>query len=288
MRVTIDRRPPYLKGGKLIFSILEAVNELWLRQDTNPLRFPITYSTAAFPNIAILISPTHMQKLTPVKMALGLTQTAASIMTANRDHWPGGVIVIMTDIPSTQTLGNIHIWDDTLPRNYLLSLNRTMAIATTPSFTDSSITTTTGQGIIDNSTCTMAWSPFTANPPSPISDTDWLSTFTSIMSHAFSLSSYESVASQFHGTGQKSWTAFTDDQKVKCVVRFYPRALDPAAPLTLASLVKGMLTILKDWARSDVWREGSGEIKLHGQRAATVQVSRVTAAVGNENGVATG
>lgn len=287
MRVTIDRRPPYLKGGQLMSSMLEAINELWLRLDSDNLRYPVTYSTAAFPNIAILISPTHIQKLTPVIMAFGLSGTATSILTANRNHWPGGVIVTITDIPSAQTLGNIHIWDDTLPRNALLSLNKTLALATTPFFTDSSITTTTGPGIADNSTCTTACSPLTADPPSPISDTDWLSAFMQVMSHAFTHYSYETVAAQFHGIGQKSWTALTENGRVRCRILFNDRALDPAAPLTLAGFVEGMLALLREWAQGDVWREGSGEIKLRGRRVATVQVSRVRAEVGTGEGVAT-
>lgn len=269
-----------------MFSMLEAINELWLRMDVRPLRFPITYSTAAFPNIAILISPTHIQRLTPVKISLGLATAAEGILRANRNHWPGGVIVMVTDIPSAQTLGNIHIWDDTLPRNALLSLNRTSALAITPSFTNSSITTTIGPGIADNSTCTTACSSLTADPPSPISDTDWLSAFTKIVSYAFSHSAYESVAAQFHGTGPKRWSALSNDGKVKCRVLLDDRALDPAGPLMLAGFVEGMLALLKEWAQSDVWREGSGEIKLRGRRVATVRISRVTAAVGNGDAVA--
>jgi len=274
--VTIDTRPPYLKGGQLMFSMLAAINELWLRSDLRSLRHPVTYSTAAFPNVAILLSPTHIQKLTPVKMAFGLTQTAASILTTNRNQWPGSVIVMMTDVPSAQTIGNIHVWDDTIPRNDLLSLNETLAMLKKLSITNGSITTTIGQGIADDSTCTTACSSLNDNPPSPISDIDWLSAFTNVIFYAFSRSSYESVAAQFHGTGRKSWKALNVDGKVKCRVVFYDKALDPTAPLTLAGFVEGMLALLKDWAQSDVWREGWGEIQLRGQRVATVQVSRVT------------
>lgn len=259
-----------------MFSMLAAINELWLRSDLRRLRYPVTYSTAAFPNVVILLSPTHIQKLTPVKMAFGLTQTTASILTANQNHWPGSVIVMMTDVPSAQTIGNIHIWDDTIPRNDLLSLNETLAISTKPFITNGSITTTTGQGIAGDSTCTTACSSLNDDPPSPIPDIDWLSAFMNIMFHVFSRYSYESVAAQFHGSGRKSWTAFNIDLKVKCRVVFYDKALEPTAPLTMAGFVEGMLAILKDWAQSDVWREGWGEIQLRGQRVASVQVSRVT------------
>ena len=267
-------------------SLLEAVNELWLSTDSTPLRFPITYSTAAFPNIAILISPTHIKKLTPVKMALGLVQTVASIAGAKQDHWPGGIITTMADVPSAQTLGLFNIWDDTLPRNALLSLNRRSAKATTLSFANSSITTTTGLGIAGNGTCATTCSSLTDNPPSPIADVDWLFVFTSVVLRVFPHSSSESVAAQFHRPGEKSWIAVTAKKQIRCRVLFSDTVFDGSAPLTLAGYVEGMLAILREWARNDVWREGWGEIKLRGLTVATMQISRFKAEVGRGDGVA--
>ncbi len=78
----------------------------------------------------------------------------------------------------------------------------------------------------------------------------------------------------------------TKDRKVKCVLRFYDKALDPAEPLTMADLATGMLEILSQWALADRWREGWGEIKLHGERQVTLEILRVDTAVGSADGLA--
>ena len=74
---------------------------------------------------------------------------------------------------------------------------------------------------------------------------------------------------------------------MKSVLHFYDRALAPADPLTMVELVTGMLEILRRYAVEDRWREGWGEVQLHGERAVTLQISRVDAAVGSADGVAT-
>ena len=74
---------------------------------------------------------------------------------------------------------------------------------------------------------------------------------------------------------------------MKSVLHFYDPALDPADPLTMVEFVTGMLEILRGYAVEDRWREAWGEIKLHGERAVTLQISRVDAAVGSADGVAT-
>lgn len=106
------------------------------------------------------------------------------------------------------------------------------------------------------------------------------------MLRAFPHSSSESVAAQFHRPGGKSWIAVTANRQVKCRVLFYDSVLDRSAPLTLAGFVEGMLAILRDWARNDVWQEGWGEIKLRGLRVATMEVPRFKAEVGRGDGVA--
>ncbi len=78
----------------------------------------------------------------------------------------------------------------------------------------------------------------------------------------------------------------TKNRKVKCVLRFYDKALDPAKPLTMTNLATGMLEILSQWTLADRWREEWGEIKLHGERQVTLEILRVNTAVRSANELA--
>lgn len=284
--MSVDRRPPYLQNGQFIFSIMEVTNELWLRSDAIPLRYPCTYRTAAFANIAILISPSYYQKLTPVKMAFGLLLTKATILDADRSL--GSVFVMMQNLPSGDSLGTLHIWDDTIPGNGLQSFNKTSAITISPdSYINSNLTITTGLAIADNSTFPTVWSTLTADPPRPISDTDWLTVFTASMGRAFSRSSHDLVSSLLNPPNTRYLVSYSKDQKVKCEVRFYDKAFDPTSPMRIADFVQGMLTILRPWARNNVWHEGWSGISLDGETQFMVQISRRTVAIGDGNEVAT-
>ena len=79
---------------------------------------------------------------------------------------------------------------------------------------------------------------------------------------------------------------FTRDRKVKCVLRFYDKAFGPADPSTMADFATSMLAMLSPWALADRWHEEWGEIQSHGERAITLEVSRVDAAVGSADGLA--
>lgn len=192
----------------------------------------------------------------------------------------------MESLPSGDSLGTIHIWQPTPEANHVLLSNDTLAIAMTPAFLyGGKISTTTGQGVAANSTCTPACPPLTANPTRQISEADWLTVFTMSLGQVFTHFASAPVSSLLKAP-DKSMIFLTKDRKVKCVLRFYDKALDPAEPLTMADLATGMLEILSQWALADRWREGWGEIKLHGERQVTLEILRVDTAVGSADGLA--
>ena len=285
LTIALDGNLPFLKSSQVVYTSLVLVKALWETRDAVQLKFPLTFRTHQFLEVAIVVTSTSFEKeLTAVQVASSLIQGMRYIMSANLQPY-GGVFMRMDTLPSGDSLGAIHIYRS-LPRVNQLSLsNDTLATAMAPAVSYGNISTTTGQGIAANSTCTTACPPLTANPARPISEEDWLTVFMAPLSAVFTKLPSAPVSSLIQAPGWES-SFFTTDRKVKCVIRFYDRAYDPAEPLTMTEFVTGMLEILPQWAAEDRWREGWGEIRMHGERAATMQISRVDAAVGNADGLA--
>ena len=269
-----------------MYTSLGLVKALWEIQDAVQLKFPVTFRTRQFLEVALVITPTSFEEeLTAVKVAASLIRGMRYIMSESRQTY-GAVFMKMNSLPSGDSLGTIHIYRS-IPGAIQVSLsNDTLAIAMTPAVSNgANISTTTGQGIAANRTCTPGCLPLTANPARAISEEDWLTVFMAPLSVVFTRLPFAPVSSLIKAPGrERSW--YTTDRKVKCVIHLYNTAYDPTEPLTMTEFVTGMLEILPQWAVEDRWREGWGEIKMHGERAATMQISRVDPAVGSADGLA--
>ena len=258
----------------------------WEIPDTVKLKFPLTFRTRQFLEIAVIITPTSFEReLTAVKMAASLLQGMRWIMSASQPPY-GGVFMRMDTLPSGDSLGVIHIYPSIPAVNQLSLSNDTLPVAMTPAVSYvGNISTATGQGLAANGTCTPACPSLTANPARHISLENWLTVFMAALSAAFTHLPSAPVSSFIEASDRKR-SFFTTDRKVKCVIRFYDIAYNPAEPLTMTGFVTGMLEVLYRWAVEDRWREGWGEVKMHGERAATMQISRLDGAVGNGGGSA--
>ena len=278
--------PPFLKSSQVVYTSLGLVKALWENQDAVQLEFPVTFRTRQFVEVALVITPTSFEEeLTAVKVAASLIRGMRYIMSDNRQTY-GAVFMRMDRLPSGDSLGTIHIYPSIPGANQVSLSNDTLAIAMTAAVSNGgNIGTTTGQGIAANSTCSRACPPLTTNFARPVSEEDWLTVFMTPLSAVFTHLPSAPVSSLMKAPGRER-SFFTTDRKVKCVIRFYNIAYGPAAPLTMTEFATGMLEILRQWAVEDRWREGWGEIQMHGERAATMQISRTDAAVGSADGVA--
>ena len=271
-----------------MYNSLGLVKAFWEIQDAVKLKFPITFRTRQFLEVAVVITPTSFEEeLTAVKIAASLMRGMRYMMSAD---WPpyGGVFMRMDSLPSGDALGVIHIYQSTPAGNQVSASNDTLPVTMTQAVSyGGNISTTTGQGIATNSTrtCTPTCSPLTANPARQISVENWLTVFMAPLSAAFTHLPSAPVSS-FIKASDRERSFFTTDREVKCVIRFYDTAYDPMEPLTMTDFVTGMLEVLHQWAVEDRWREGWGEVKIHGERAATMQISRVASAVGSADGSA--
>ena len=269
-----------------MYNSLGLVKAFWEIPDPVKLKFPVTFRTRQFLEIAVVITPTAFEEeLTAVKIAASLMRGMRYIMSANRPPY-GGVFMRMDTLPSGDALGVIHIYKSIPAANQLSLSNVTLPVAMTPAVSyGGNISTTTGQGIAANGTCTLACPSLTANPARQISLENWLTVFMAPLSAAFTHLPSSPVSS-FIKASDRDRSFLTTDRKVKCVIRFYDAAYDHTDPLTMTDFVTGMLEILHQWAVEDRWREGWGEIEMHGERAATMQISRLDGAVGNGDGLA--
>ena len=286
LTIGLDVNPPFLKSSQVVYNSLGLVKALWEIRDPVKLKFPVTFRTHQFFEVAVVITPLSFgEELTAVKVAASLLRGMRYIMGANRPPY-GGVFMRMDTLPSRDPLGAIHIYRSIPEANQVSLFNDTLAIAMTPAVSyGGNISTTTGQGLAANSTCTSACPSLAANPARQITVENWLTVFIAPLSAAFTHLPFAPV-SAFISASDREKSFFTTNRKVKCVIRFYGTAYDPAEPLTILDFVTGMLEVLHQWAVEDRWREAWGEVQLHGERAATMQISRVDAAVGSAGGLA--
>ena len=285
LTIGLDINPPFLKSSQVVYNSLGLVKALWEIQDPVKLKFPVTFRTRQFFEVAVVITPLSFgEELTAVKVAASLMRGMRYIMSANRPPY-GGVFMRMDTLPSGDPLGAIHIYRSIPEANQVSLFNDTLAIAMTTAVSyGGNISTTTGQGLAANSTCTPACLSLAANPARQISVEHWLTVFIAPLSAAFTHLPSAPISLYIRASDREK-SFFTADRKVKCVIRFYDRAYDLTEPLTIPDFVTGMLEVLHQWAVEDRWREAWGEVKLHGERAATMQILRVDAAVGSAGGL---
>ena len=287
LTLSVELRHPFLKSSHVTYSSLSLTDYLWRMPNHLKLLVPITFCTRQFPEITVVVAPTSFEeRLTPPEVMASLMLGVGHVVIVRQRSY-FSIFMRMDRKPSGNPLGTIHIWHPEQEVNPVLSSNDTLAMTLTPaSLNGGDISTTTGQGVAGNSTCTPACSPLTVNAARQISEDDWLTVFMKPIGVFFTHPTSAPVSS-FLRVPDKEKRYSTRDGKVKSVLRFYDPALDPANPLTMGDLVTDMLEILHHWAVEDRWREGWGEIKMRGERAVTLQIFRVDAAVGSADGVAT-
>jgi len=108
---------------------------------------------------------------------------------------------------------------------------------------DEKISTTIGQGVAANNTCILVCSSLIVNPIKQILEADWLTVFTMSLDQVFTHFVFALVSSLLKAS-DKSIIFLTKNRKMKCVFRFYDKALDSAKPLTMTNLATSMLKIL--------------------------------------------
>ena len=245
IRTACNAVPPPIKGGQLIYSITEAINELWLRDDITPLMLPTTFRSVSFPNVAILMTPTPPPfMLIPTVMAYSLQVTLGVILDKEKSF--SSVISEILYLTNGRSLGLIHIWDPSQSplRSNLPVLNNTLTTTSTSSFSIGNIPTTLEPS-----------NSLTANARL-VNQFAWMKCFMAVLNKAYLGTSRQTVAGIFGAPGPGAfWRYDSIDRGLTAKVTFSDIAFNPAAPLTMGVYVSGMTSILQHMAQSDVWLE---------------------------------
>ena len=100
----------------------------------------------------------------------------------------------------------------------------------------------------------------------PIDEKVWLDCFSILMFHAFSHVHTELVARTFVAGTTTTW--YTDDHSVRYT---FSTTVAAASELTWDDVALSQLCILREWAKTNVWRSMEvGEMLIHGQLAAKI------------------
>ena len=276
VETSFDNGFPPMKGGQLSHTLYTVINKMWMRDDNPVTSAAASYHGTPFTNIDITISPVPFQShqtLTLVKIQFGLVTIMSRLQ--EKALWPSLVTARILDRLSAHYIGIIKIIDS-FPSDPLVNDNVTILNAIQGN--DSTVTATTGEGIA-NFAPTCKDTERLCRPIEIVAagefipDKIWLDAFHSIISRCF-------VHDQFSKIGEllppsHIWSATDGRGIVEMTLQFYDAAVSSLAPMYLNDLVSGLLTILRQWAQRDVWKEGWGLIEKGGYPEASLQIKLI-------------